>query len=56
MVIFTVTAVIDHPETITIAAMIRNLLIVTVGNVIGGNLFMGWMYNFANKPMMDTQD
>ncbi|CQR46326.1 Nitrite transporter NirC [Paraliobacillus sp. PM-2] len=49
MVIFSVTLVLDHPETITLTGVIRNLLVVTIGNMVGGNFFMGWMYNFANR-------
>ncbi|WP_182199737.1 formate/nitrite transporter family protein [Paraliobacillus salinarum] len=49
MVIFSVTLVLDHPESITLLSIIRNLIVVTIGNMIGGNFFMGWMYTFANK-------
>ncbi|MBL6707894.1 MAG: nitrite transporter NirC [Pseudomonadales bacterium] len=37
----------NHPETVTVAGMAYNLLWVTVGNIIGGSLFMGLGYWFA---------
>ena len=43
----------DHPETISIAGMSHNLLWVTIGNIIGGALFMGagyWIASGGKRP------
>lgn len=37
-----------HPATITVAGMVRNLVPVTLGNIVGGGLFVGGAYWFAN--------
>ncbi|QDP39912.1 formate/nitrite transporter family protein [Radiobacillus deserti] len=56
MCTFAIALVLDHPETIDLMGVVRNLIPVTIGNIIGGNFLMGWMYNFVNKPFMDIND
>jgi nitrite transporter NirC len=38
----------EHPETVSLAGMSHNLLWVTIGNIIGGALFMGGGYWLAS--------
>jgi len=37
----------DHPDTVSIGGMAHNLLWVTIGNIFGGSLFMGYGYHLA---------
>ncbi|WP_186578641.1 formate/nitrite transporter family protein [Aquibacillus kalidii] len=55
MCTFAIALVLDHPDTINIGGVVRNLIPVTLGNIIGGNFLMGWMYHFVNKPFMDME-
>ncbi len=41
----------DHPDTISVTGMAYNLLWVTVGNIIGGSVFMGLGYWFATHGL-----
>lgn len=47
---FAVALVLDHPDTISIGKAIHNLIPVTIGNMIGGGLFMGVFYYYINRP------
>jgi nitrite transporter NirC len=49
---FSIALVLHHPETISVAGVIRNLIPVTIGNLIGGEFMMGIMYYYANKPFL----
>jgi len=40
----------NPPDSFTLAGVIHNLIPVTLGNVIGGGVLMGWMYYYVNKP------
>lgn len=53
MCTFAIALVLNHPGTISIYGTIHNLIPVTVGNLIGGSIFMGWMYHYVNKPFFD---
>lgn len=53
MCTFAIALVHQHPETISVAGMIRNLIPVTIGNLIGGELMMAIMYYYANKPFFE---
>jgi len=47
----------NHPESVTISGMFHNLLWVTIGNIIGGALFMGlgyWAASGATRPEIQT--
>lgn len=39
----------DHPDTVSVAGMAYNLLWVTLGNIVGGSLFMGAGYWLASR-------
>lgn len=56
MCLFAISLIQEHPDTITLGGAVRNLIPVTLGNIIGGNFMMGWMYYFVNKPFMDMED
>lgn len=53
MCTFAIALVLNHPGTISFAGVVHNLVPVTIGNLIGGGLLMGWMYYYVNKPYFD---
>ena len=42
--LFSIALVSPHPDTITIGAAIHNLIPVTLGNIVGGAVFVGMLY------------
>lgn len=50
MCTFAVSVVLGHPDSVTFGGIMHNLIPVTIGNMIGGTIFMGWMYYYANRP------
>ena len=56
MCTFAIALVVDHPDTISIAGVGYNLVPVTIGNLIGGSIFMAFMYHFVNKPFIVDED
>lgn len=55
MCTFAIALVVDHPANINFAGVIHNLVPVTLGNLIGGAIFMSTMYYYVNKPFMDEE-
>ena len=55
-VTFAVTMATQHPDAVTIADVLHNIIPVTIGNLIGGTLFMACMYNYLNKPFMEVEE
>nr|WP_304216184.1 formate/nitrite transporter family protein [Fredinandcohnia onubensis] len=53
MCTFAISYVMKHPDSVTIHGVIRNLIPVTIGNLIGGGGFMAWMYFYANKAHIE---
>lgn len=53
---FAVALVVDHPETISIGKAIYNLIPVTIGNMIGGIVFMGLFYHYLNGPSTEEDN
>ncbi|MDF2947847.1 MAG: formate/nitrite transporter [Bacillales bacterium] len=53
MCTFAIALIIDHPNTISINGVIHNLIPVTFGNLIGGQLLMGLTYYYINKPFYE---
>lgn len=53
MCTFAIALVLNHPGTISFAGVINNLIPVTLGNLVGGVLLMGFMYYFVNKPFIE---
>lgn len=56
MCTFAIALVLNHPGTISWGGVIHNLVPVTIGNLIGGAVFMAMMYYYANKPFLDEYD
>ncbi|PZD95427.1 transporter [Paenibacillus sambharensis] len=56
MCTFAIALVLNHPGTISYAGVIHNLIPVTLGNLIGGAVFMGYMYYYVNKPFGEEQE
>jgi len=55
MCTFAIALVLNHPGTISWGGVIHNLIPVTIGNLLGGTVFMAWMYYFANKPFLNEE-
>lgn len=53
---FSVALLHDHPDTISWSLAIRNLIPVTLGNIIGGAVFMGMLYKYLNSPKSTNED
>jgi len=56
MATFSISYMLDQNPAITIPAIIRNIVPVTIGNLIGGVGFMGVMYYYVNKPFLDEEE
>ena len=44
--LFALSLVSPHPDTISVAGAIHNLIPVTIGNIIGGSVFVGMVYHY----------
>ncbi|AGK53372.1 formate/nitrite transporter family protein [Bacillus sp. 1NLA3E] len=53
MCTFAIALVLNHPGTISVSGVIHNLIPVTIGNLIGGGVLMGWMYYYVNIPFFN---
>lgn len=49
MCTFAIALVLEHSESISWAGVFHNLIPVTIGNLIGGGVLMGVMYNYVNR-------
>ncbi|MFS0726056.1 formate/nitrite transporter family protein [Paenibacillus sp. 1P07SE] len=47
---FAIAFVVDTQGSVSVGGMLHNLIPVTLGNLLGGAVFMGWMYYKVNKP------
>ncbi|AEH48289.1 formate/nitrite transporter family protein [Parageobacillus thermoglucosidasius] len=45
-VLFSIALAVPHPETINLAGVVHNIVPVTLGNIVGGALFMGALYTY----------
>lgn len=52
---FALSLVSPHPETISFSGAIHNLIPVTIGNIIGGSVFVGMVYHYLTKKTPDVQ-
>ncbi|MBS4209463.1 formate/nitrite transporter family protein [Bacillus sp. FJAT-50079] len=55
MTLLSISLLVPHPETVTIVGMAANLIPVTLGNIVGGALFVGAAYSYGaveKKPKM----
>lgn len=55
MCTFAIALVLDSPDAISIEGMIRNLIPVTIGNIIGGAIFMAVVYHYINSPFLEKE-
>ena len=49
MALLSISLMIPHPETVTLAGLAANLVPVSIGNIIGGALFIGAAYWYGNS-------
>ena len=49
MSLLSIALMIPHPETVSMIGLVANLVPVTIGNIIGGALFIGAGYWFGNS-------
>lgn len=57
MCTFAIALVTDNPGAVTSEGIIRNLIPVTAGNILGGAIFMGVVYYYINRPFLnETKD
>jgi len=54
MALFSLALVVPHPEAISFAGAIHNLVPALLGNIIGGALFMGMVYTWLNKSKLEV--
>ncbi|AFS69678.1 MULTISPECIES: formate/nitrite transporter family protein [Exiguobacterium] len=54
MALFSLALVVPHPEAISFAGAIHNLIPALFGNIIGGALFMGMIYTWLNKSKLEV--
>ena len=48
MTLLSLSLMVPHPETVSLAGLAANLVPVSIGNIIGGAVFVGAAYWFAN--------
>lgn len=53
---FSIALIGEHPDTISVMKAIRNIIPVTLGNIVGGAGFMGMLYFYLNKPKSTEED
>ncbi|XWN51148.1 formate/nitrite transporter family protein [Anoxybacillus flavithermus] len=53
-VIFSLALAVEHPDTIHVAGIIHNIVPVTLGNIVGGSLFMGALYTYLSSNKQST--
>jgi nitrite transporter len=56
MCTFAIALVLNHPGTISWDGVFHNLIPVTIGNLIGGAIFMAAMYYYVNKPFIQEYE
>ncbi|MEH6941329.1 formate/nitrite transporter family protein [Bacillus sp. JJ722] len=53
---FAIALIVDHPDTISIGKAIHNLIPVTLGNMVGGAVFMAMFYHYVSGPKSEDED
>ncbi|WP_114570671.1 formate/nitrite transporter family protein [Exiguobacterium flavidum] len=56
MALFSLALVVPHPETISLAGAVHNLVPALFGNIIGGAIFMGMVYTWLNKGKLEVEE
>ncbi|MCZ2258108.1 formate/nitrite transporter family protein [Sporosarcina sp. G11-34] len=49
MTLLSISLMIPHPETVSLVGLVANLVPVTIGNIIGGAMFIGAAYWYGNS-------
>lgn len=52
MTLLSLSLMIPHPGTVSLTGLVANLVPVTIGNIIGGAVFVGAAYWFANSEKL----
>ncbi|WP_368993422.1 formate/nitrite transporter family protein [Caldifermentibacillus hisashii] len=55
MALFSISLSVPHPDTITLTGAAFNLLIVSLGNIVGGGLFVGAANWYVNKQGIEKE-
>ena len=55
MTLLSISMFIPHPETVSIAGFINNLTAATIGNIIGGAIFLGVGYYMLGKNKLEDK-
>lgn len=56
MSIFSVALLSPHPDTVSLAGALHNLIPVTLGNIVGGAGFMGMLFYYVNRRQLKQSD
>lgn len=54
MVLFSLALTVPHSEAISVVSAVHNLIPVTLGNIIGGSVFVGMVYMYLAKPVQKS--
>ena len=49
LAIFSIALLVPHPDTVSFAGAIHNLIPATIGNIVGGSVFVGMVYHYLTK-------
>jgi nitrite transporter NirC len=55
MAVFSAALILPHPDTFTMAGVLHNLGWVTLGNILGGSLFLGLPYWYVSQGKKDKK-
>ncbi|ENQ3104869.1 nitrite transporter NirC [Bacillus sp. 491mf] len=60
LAIFSIALLVPHPDTVSFAGAIHNLIPATIGNIVGGSVFVGMVYHYLTKtksakPEIDSE-
>ncbi|PEB54158.1 transporter [Bacillus pseudomycoides] len=53
--LFALSLLSPHPDTVTFAGAIHNLIPVTIGNIIGGSVFVGMVYHYLTQKSPESK-
>ncbi|MCZ2260506.1 formate/nitrite transporter family protein [Sporosarcina sp. G11-34] len=56
MTLLSLSLLIPHPETVSLVGMASNLIPVTIGNIIGGAVFIGAAYWYGNSEIKPNKN
>jgi nitrite transporter NirC len=56
LAIFSLSLIHTHPDTVTLAGALHNLVPVTLGNIVGGSVFVGMVYQYFNMSKATKEE